>query len=144
MAKPNDDKIKQLLVKVEKGQEALGVKPKAERITNGKFEFHDGTGNFINLNTVREPQVLVNALALMLSRKTATEEAAKLLGVDSKPFEWDGFTIEDWTKDFQNRLAMVKYEARKAQLEATKAQLKALRSEDARTADALEDIEKMF
>lgn len=145
MGKAHDDKIKVLLAKVEEQQGSLGTKPKAERITNGIFKFQDEDADFFNLNTVKDPQVLVNALATILTRKSAADDAAKLLGVKMKSsFTWGGFTVEDWTKDFKNRIATLQYEERKAQLDATKKKLKDLRSEDLKTGDALDELEKLI
>lgn len=137
----HDDKIKVLLAKVEEQQSGLGVKPKVSWITNGLFK-HKDQSKFFNLNTVKDPQVLVEALAFLKSYETSIEEAAEMLGVSAKPFQWDGYSVADWATDFRNRVKVIAWDERKAQLDATKAKLRALRSEDARTGDELEELEK--
>lgn len=137
----HDDKIKLLLAKVEEQQNNLGVKPKASWNTNGIFKYKDGT-NFFNLNTVRDAQPLVEALACLLEKESLHQQAAERLGVAIKPFLWDGNSICDWEKDFKKRLDIIGWEARKAQLDDTKKKLKSLVSEEAKTEMELEDIEK--
>jgi len=141
----HDDKIKLLLAKVEDQQNNLGVKPKAAWNTNGIFKYKDGS--FFNLNTVRDGQPLVEALACLLEKESSHRQAAERLGIGLqgmvlKPFLWDGNSVSDWEKDFKKRLDIIGWEARKAQLDDTKKKLKSLVSEEAKTEMELEDIEK--
>ncbi len=138
----HDAKIKVLLAKVEEQQAGLGTKPKASWITNGLFKFRDS--KFFNLNTVKDPQQLVDAVAHMLSAQADNTQAADMLGVPAKTIEWDGYFLGEWVKDFKRRIEIIQWDERKAQLEATKAKLKALRSEDAKTGDALDELEKQI
>lgn len=142
MATKNDDKIKGLLSKVEEQQKGLGVKPRAQWQTNGIFKYKDGT--FFNLNTVREAAPLIEALSYLLGNEATRAEAAKRLGLVPALHVHDSYPISDWEKDFRLRLDIVAYEGRKAQLEETQKKLKALRSEDAKTEDALSDIENLL
>lgn len=136
----HDDKIKLLLAKVEEQQNNLGTKPKASWTTNGIFKYKDG--NFFNLNTVRDAQPLVEALACLLEKESLHQQAAERLGVTIKPFLWDGNSLADWEKDFKKRLDIIGWEGRKTQLDDTKKKLKSLVSEEAKTEMELEDIEK--
>lgn len=138
----HDDKIRDLLARVEEQQAGLGNKPKVARLTNGIFKYKDGT--FFNLNTVREAQPLIEALATMLERDNQVREAAKRLGAEPQPFVWDGHPIAEWEADFKNRLDILRWEEKKAKLDATKKKLNGLVSEEAKTEMELASIEHLL
>lgn len=139
----HDDKIKLLLAKVEEQQATLGVKPKGSWTTNGIFKHKDGS-SFFNLNTVKDYNVLVEALSVLLSKEQLHDQAAKMLGVKVKDFTWDGYSVADWAGDFKKRINIIDYDERVLKLTETKKKLAALRSEDAKTEDALSDIEDLL
>lgn len=141
MAK-NDDKIKTLLAKVEEQKAGLGKAPKAAYDTNAVFKYRDGS--FVNLNTVRDPQPLVEALAYLLEKEQLHTAAAERLGVPVKEFIWDGHPVSEWEGDFKKRIEVFKWEQKKAQLEETKKKLKALVSEEAKTEMELSNIEALL
>jgi len=58
----HDAKIKQLLSKVDSEKKKLGIKPKISWNTNCLFRYDDH--RHFNLNTVKDTNVLVEALAL--------------------------------------------------------------------------------
>jgi len=138
----NDDKIKVLLAKVEEMKSSLGTKPKVSWLTNAVFKYKDGA--YFNLNTVKDPSDLVTALSYLLEKESLTNEAAKRLGVESKSFVWDGFSVSEWEKDFKKRVEVIKWDEKKANLDATQKKLNQLMSEDARTGAELENIEKLL
>ena len=70
----NDTKIKTLLEKVEEQQAGLGTKPRAGWHTNGIFKYTDG--NYFNLNTVNDFQILVKALSFLLKTESLASQAA--------------------------------------------------------------------
>jgi len=137
-----DDKIKLLLAKVEEQQTGLGLKPKANWATNCVFKNKDGT--FFNLNTVKETNVLVEALSVLLAKEQLHEQAAKMLGVSVTDFKWDGYSVADWAGDFKKRINMLSYEDKKEVLEKNKQKLKSLVSEEAKTEEELGRIEKLL
>jgi len=138
----NDDKIKVLLEAVETQQASLGKKPRAAWRTNAVFK-REGRSH-LNINTVKDPLVLVGALAFLLESTACQQEAAERLGVQTKAFEWDGYTLEDWEEDFKLRIGIVQWQGRKAKLDITKKKLKSLITEETRTAMELDDIEKLL
>lgn len=138
----HDDKIKTLLLKVEDQKNGLGTKPRASWNTNGIFKYRDGT--FFNLNTVRDFQPLVEALASLLEKEIVHQEAATRLGVNVKPFVWDGFSILDWEADFKKRLEIINWEDKKTKLDETKKKLNSLVSDEAKTEMELENIEALL
>lgn len=137
----HDDKIKVLLATVELQKNNLGTKPRASWKTNGIFKYKDSAPHF-NINTARDPQQLVDALAYLLEKQGLQSQAAHRLDVDLKPMEWDGYPVSEWESDFKQRVEILKWEARKAQLTATETKLQSRISEDAKTEKELEEIEK--
>lgn len=142
MAK-HDDKIKALLAKVAEQQDDLGTKPKALWSTNGIFKYKDGT-SFFNLNTVKDTQVLVEALAYLLGEEQRIKQAADFLGVPSKDLSYNGYSVNEWKTDFKKRVACILWDDKKTKLDATKSKLKSLVSEEAKTEEELNDIESML
>jgi hypothetical protein len=138
----HDDKIRDLLARVEEQQAGLGTKPKAAWQTNAIFKYKDGS--FFNLNTVKDPQPLVEALATLLERETLLQEAGKRLGVPVQSVMWDGYSVTEWEQDFQKRIQIIRWEERKAQLDATKKKLNSLVSEEAKTELELATIEHLL
>lgn len=141
MAK-NDDRIKSLLGQIEDQQAKLGQKPKPNYSTNAIFKHKDGT--FFNLNTVRDPQVLVDALGTLLGSELSRQEAVKRLNAPSAPVIVDGFTLSEWEGDFRKRVEIILWEEKKAHLDATKKKLKELVSEEAKTEMELDAIQKLL
>jgi hypothetical protein len=138
----NDDKIKQLLVKVEEQKAGLGPKPRAHWETNGIFKYSDKS--FFNLNTVQNFQQLVDALAFLLEKTLFQNSASEKLGVTGKAFEWNGYPIEDWQADFKKRIEIVNWQARKVQLDQTKKKLKSLISAETKTEMEIEELSKLL
>jgi len=143
MSTKHDDKIKALLSKVESQKAGLGTKPKASWTTNGIFKYHN-SNDYFNLNTVKDTQILVNALATLLEKEQLQNLAAERLGVTSNSFVWDGYSVAEWEGDFKRRVEIIEWEKRKAQLDDTKKKLNSLVSEDAKTEMALADIESLL
>lgn len=136
----NDDMIKQLMAKVASQKESLGTKPKVSWKTNGVFKFNDK--DYFNLNTVNNPEQLVNALAHMLGSQRALNEAGTRLGVVVADASFGGYTVYEWEEDFKLRISILNWEEKKRKLEETEKKLAALVSEEARTEMELEKIAK--
>ena len=141
MAK-QDGKIKKLLTKIEADKKKLGTKPRLSWNTNCMFRYDDS--NRLNLNTVKDTGVLVDALAFLLGKQAARDEAATRLGVKLQSFKWFGYSLKDWEDDFKLKAQTIEWNAQQKKLVALQSQLKELRSEDAKTDEALSDIEKML
>ena len=129
----NDAKIKTLLATIEAKRSNLGTKPKAVWRTNGILKFNDGT--LANINALTHTDKCVEAVAFLLKEQSFRKEAAKLLEV-----EYTDQSIDDYVQDFKLRVAILKWETEKRKLEALESKLKDLRSEDAKTSDAISEI----
>jgi len=138
----NDNKIKQLLNKVDIEKKKLGPKIKVSYNTNCLFKYDDK--NYFNLNIVTDSNVLVEALAFLLEKEAMRKEAAKRLDVEFNNFEWLGFPLHYWEEDFKTRSKIIKYNKQLDKLGRMQKQLNQLVSEEARTEMELEEIEKMF
>lgn len=132
----NDEKIKALLTAVDKKREELGTKPKAVWNTNGVID-----GN--NINTLNSTEKCIALASKLLIERSATSEACKLLGVDVAGSQRASY-LEDALNDLKLRVKIINWDADKKKLQALEKQLKDLRSEDAKTEDALADISKLL
>lgn len=137
----NDQRVNELMQKVESQEASLGPRPKISYNTNAKFNFSEDTS--INFNTAQKPSLLVEAMALLLEKKSFYEQAAEMLGVPS-PFSWFGYSFEEWQEDIKARLDLIKWQLNKKKLDATKKQLETLLSSEGKTSKVLDSIEDML
>lgn len=133
----NDDKIKALLTDINAKKEALGVKPRANWKTNGIIKSLDSD---TNINTINTTDKCVLLAARFLLEKSCYVEACKFLDLPDKDSEHVSYT-NDVLSDIKLRSQMIAWDIKKKQLEFMEKKLKDLRSEDAKTEDALADIE---
>ena len=134
----NDSKIKALLETISTKKDALGPKPRISYKTNGVFKYDNN--DFFNINTIAEPQKLVEALSYLLSKQSFNDTAANMLSVPTKTLQWNGYTMDEWCEDFKTRLSVVSWEIKKKELEVFELKLKKLVSEDTRTAMEIDEI----
>jgi hypothetical protein len=145
MSKENDVRIKELMALVEKKEKDLGQRPRFLLETNGLFKLQVGGGEeTFNINTVKDPVLLVNALAMLITTENARREAAQRLGVEISEHRFRNYTIKDWETDFRNRVKMIEYERKKEELELIKKKLETLVSAEGRTKDQLDKICKLL
>lgn len=137
-----DNKIRVLAEKVERERKALGKKPRASWQTNAVFRYNDN--KYFNLNTIKDPTTLVDALSFLLERDNNTSEAARRLGVEVPELVWNGYGLSDWEKDFKLRIEIMNWDKRKKQLDNTEKKLNMLLSEEAKTEMELAEIEALL
>lgn len=138
----NDSKIKALLDTIANKKQELGQKPRISYKTNGVFKYENN--EFFNINTIVEPQKLVEALSYLLVKQSFNDAAANMLSVSTKVLQWNGYTLDEWAEDFKTRLSVVAWEAKKKELEASELKLKKLVSEDTRTAMEIDEIANLL
>jgi hypothetical protein len=138
----NDTRIKELLQKVDQQRKALGEKPKAAWRTNGIFKYREG--QHININTVSDKLILVDALASLLETDASRKTAADVLGVSFKESLYNGYTVSEYVEDFKLRCSILDWEIKKKLLLQTEDKLNSLVSEEAKTEMALDDISKIL
>ena len=138
MAK-NDDKIKELLSVIETKRTALGTKPRMTLKTNGLLKMKDKT---VNINTVNSLTECIRIVADIIDVRDSFSKAAELLDIET--FELpkvNGFSAEDWIEDFKLKVKIILWAVEDKKIKALESKLKDLRSNDLKTADALDDIE---
>ena len=141
MAK-NDEKIKEFLTKIISKKTSLGAKPKANYKTNCIIKLADDDRG-VNLNTINSVDKCINLAAKAFLNKSMYSEACKFLEVPAKDSSKLSET-NDILDDLKLRTKMIVWEIEKKNLGAMENKLKDLRSEDAKTEDALSDISKIL
>ena len=136
MGTENDKKVKDLLNQIDKKRQELGTKPhqrswKTNGVLRGK-----------NINTITELSACVAETAQLLSERDNTKRACDFLGVPEQGTEssW----LNDALDDLKLRSQIIIWEVEKKKLQALEARLKDLRSNDAKTEDALGDIASLL
>lgn len=132
----NDDKIKEVLEQIEKSKKELGVKPRLMLKSNGLVKLASST---VNINTLNSLEACVEVATEVVKNLNGTHHAANKLGLDPDPYT-EGF--ENQFEDIKLRVSILQYEAKSKKLQAMEQRLKDLRSEDAKTSDAISDILK--
>ena len=135
----NDVKINALLKKVEEKRTALGEKPKARYNSNAVIEYH---GKQYNLNVI-DKNTTVELYAFLCMKEYHIDIAKKDLGVDLVPVIGSA-SIAEWKDDLKLRVNILNWTEEDRKIKVLEQQLKDLRSEDAKTADALTNIEGML
>lgn len=134
----NDKQIKTLLSAIEDKRTKLGDKPRMSLKTNGILKTDDGRS--ININTINSLDGCISAVASMIGFSNTYVEAAKLLDVECEKPKYNGFPTEEWIEDLKAKASVIKWMKEDKKIKALEAKLKDLRSEDLKTADALDDI----
>jgi len=135
---PYDKKIKDMLKKIGSKRETLGDKPRAAWKTNCIFK--KGNTPHVNINVINSVEDCIIAVGSMVNEESGRDKAAKLLGVEGVITSFAGFCFNDWVHDFKLKASMLNWDIEKKKLNFLEEKLSDLRSEDAKTEDALEDI----
>lgn len=138
MAYSNDDKIKEVLATIKAKKESMGERPKPNWKTNGIYQDADGMKN---INTITSVDTVVDILGMLLAKQSHNKKAWKALGLPDKEVVYNGFPITDWIEDFKQRAKIIAWNVDKQKLDKLEGQLSDLRSEDAKTEDAILTIE---
>lgn len=134
----NDVKIKQLLGVIETKRKALGTKPRMALKTNGLLKME---GKSININTINSLNDCIRIVADAIGTRDSYIKAADLLGIDTAEIpKYNGSSIEEWIEDFKLKVKIIQWVIEDKNIKNLESKLKNLRSEDLKTADALEDI----
>lgn len=123
-----DKAVTALFDLLQKKKDEIAKTEKPNWNTNCSCPTPDGTKN---IQTITDVSVLVDALANINMRAEAHKTAAKTLGVEST-FKHSGFTVEDWTADFQTRINKILVTNKKKELAEIEARLDKLVSKEKR------------
>jgi hypothetical protein len=141
-----DDKITQLLAKVEAQKAAIAEAERPVFRTNRTFSFVDGDLNKShNLAVVSD----VSALLKMMAHVAAAAQAyygiaGDILGPDEKPpaFTWNGYSDLDWLHDIKLRVSQIRLKAAREKLQDLEARLDKIISPERRRELELQAIER--
>lgn len=138
----NNDKQKlvdELFNLLEKKKAEINQAEKPNWITNCSFPLSKNNSDRLNIQVVSEASVLVEALASLLEKEAAFEKANKILGENTK-LKWGGYSVEEWTSDFQTRLSKINIANKKKELADLEARLSKHISQEKRDEMDLADI----
>lgn len=131
MAK-NDKKISELLKTIETKRASLGDKPRASWLSNGLV-------NGTNINIVNNMDKLIELTSALITMENALKDTYKFLEIEPTS---EMTTLAYQLTDLKLKAKILKWESEKRKLELLEVKLKNLRSEDAKTSDAISDIMK--
>lgn len=127
----NDEKIKNLLAVIESKRSQLGPKPRISLRTNGLIKTATES---VNINTIRSLEVCVELAGKILLEKKCQEEAAKFFGFDPDLLDKSN---DNLLLDLKDRAELLIWESKNRLIIEKEKRLKDLRSEEAKTDDAL-------
>lgn len=93
----------------------------------------------INLQTSNQTQIITVMRHLLLN-ESFHKAAIKELKLKTIPFEVDGYSIADWKKDLELRLAKITIKDKKEKLDLLEKKLKNVMSEEQKRAAAFSEI----
>lgn len=131
----NDEKIRKVLSIIEEKKSKIGIKPKALWKSNGIINV---VSPAVNINVLNKLEDCINVTSHILKLKYFKKEAIKLLDIDY--IEHIDSTLDDYLDDLKLRAGMIKWDIEKKKLDSYENKLKDLRSDAAKTADAIEDM----
>ena len=139
-----DQMVLELLKKVEEKKKQIGSAERPSWITNCSFGYNPENNTRINIQVVRELEVLVDIHAFLANRYGAYLGSLKALGLTEKeaPFKWQGFSPDQWIADIQTRINGLRIKAKKDELAKLEERVNALVSPEQRRAIELEKLVK--
>ncbi len=133
-SKPSiDDQVMNLFNLVRTRQQAIQASEKPRWVTTCTIGTSDSSvTDRINIQTVIDPNKLLDIFGFLLQREEAVGRAATLLGVKAPPFKWMGYMVPEWGADIKTRLNQIELTAKRAELKTLEARLDKLISQDQR------------
>tara|TARA_R110000772_G_scaffold17946_3_gene49994 strand:+ start:143673 stop:144110 length:438 start_codon:yes stop_codon:yes gene_type:complete len=144
MANTNDKVVQELFKVVQKKKEEISSAERPNWVTNCAFRYDLSSSKSVNINTIGDVNVIVEAMAQLLQRQGSHAEAMKQLNVKATPFTWFGYSVEDWKTDFKTRINKIQISSKKTELATLESRLNKLISPELRTQLELEDIAKQL
>lgn len=140
-----DDKITQLLAKVEAQKAAIAEAERPVFRTNRTFSFVDGDLNKShNLAVVSDIASLLKMMAHVAAAARSYHLVSMgILDAGEKPptFTWNGYTEDDWFHDIKLRVSQIRLKAQREKLQELEARLDKIISPERRRELELRAIE---
>jgi hypothetical protein len=130
----NDTKIKELLAQIEAKKAQIGDKPRATWKTNGIIGEEKSNINLMKM------EACVSMTSKLIQERDYRAAAVSWLGVPAMA----DTSIQDALEDLKLRASILKYDEEKKKLTALEAKLKDLRSNDAKTEDAIAELASLI
>lgn len=108
--------------------------------TNMNFSYPNDTQKH-NLHIIKDVNVLVNILGTLISLKAVHDKAVEVLGLNT-PFEYLGYSYENWEHDIKAKANILSVDKNKAKLKLLEDQLKGLLSPEQLRAKEIERLAK--
>ena len=132
MPKSIDEIVLELLNKVEEKKTQIGAAERPTWLTNCQFKYVPSVNDTVNLQTVREEEVLVDIYAFLVRKAGDFQVAAQDLKQDKVKFKYLGFTLNEWLTDIQTRLSSLSIKKQREELAKLEERVNALVSPDQR------------
>ncbi|GBG14812.1 secretin [Novimethylophilus kurashikiensis] len=137
-----DQKVEKLLAAVavqRKEVDALDAQTKRPWETNCSFKL-EWAAVPVNLQTAPLTMVL-SLTAELVMRRSASAEAARILGLEDATITLSGFSYEAWEADFKKRVAIIRLQEKRKKLDDVEARLNQLVSPEKRREMELAAVE---
>lgn len=132
MAQSEKDKVVDaLFAQLQKKKAQIAKTERSNWLTNCSFSYNREGGSRINLQTISDVEEITNMLASLLESATAYNEAKRILNTEGT-FKWLGFTVDEWTADFQTRINKISVAKLKKEYEVIEARIDKLVSVEKR------------
>jgi len=135
-----DEIIEKYVYIIQLKRAAIETVERATWETNCSF-LVPGETTAINIRTVQNVDYIVSLFASLLGKANLFEQACKELEADVE-FIWQGFTVEQWKKDFKTRIEKIQISKKKDELKDLESRLDKLVSKEKREQMELEAIQR--
>ena len=139
-----DQIVLELLKKVEEKKQQIGSAERPSWVTNCSFGYNPENNVRINIQVVRDLDVLVDIHAFLTVRYSAFVQSLAALKLSEKevPFKWLNFTYKQWLEDIETRINGLKIKTKKDELAKLEERVNALVSPEQRRAIELDKLVK--
>lgn len=131
IASETDKLVNALFEKLQEKKKLIEKLEKPQWKTNFSFGFDPQQSGRINLQTC-DVSSLITINGFLTEQKKLWDASCEELGLTNKPFQWQGFDIEDWKSDIKTRIAKISIDTRKKELKELETKLNSLVSPEQR------------
>ncbi len=139
-----DTMVLELLKKVEEKKQQIGNAERPSWVTNCSFGYNPESNTRINIQVVRELEVLVDIHAFLMAKALSYHGSLAVLKLTEKeaPFKYMGFSHDQWIADIQTRINQLRIKNKKDDLAKLEERVNALVSPEQRRALELAKLVK--
>lgn len=125
MAKNNtDDQILKLINEVKTRKAEIAKLEKPNWKTNCSFSYvQDSLQNSTNLHVESNISKLVSILAFLVVSERNYNTVSKDFNIDAPDFQWNGYSVADWTEDIKLRIEKINITTKRKKLDELECRL---------------------